>query len=164
MSGTPDGARAWLRHSVATLAYRAGKAVRGAPAGFGEFRLADPAAMTPARILAHMGDLMEWALSMAEGRQRWHDTTPGPWAAEVRRFFTALAALDRRLASGEELHAVPERLFQGPIADALTHVGQLATRRRLAGAPVRAENYYVADIAAGRVGLDDQAPPVRETD
>lgn len=161
---TPEGDRGWLRHCVATLAYRAGKTIRGAPAGFGEFRLADPAAMTPAGIVAHLGDLMEWSLSMAEGRQRWHNATPGAWDAEVRRFFAGVAALDAYLASAAPLRAAPERLLQGPLADALTHVGQLATRRRLAGAPVRAENYYAADIAIGRVGLDDQAPPARERD
>jgi hypothetical protein len=161
---TPEGDREWLRHSLATLAYRAGKAMRGAPPGFGEFRLGDPAAMTPAAVAAHMADLMEWALAMSEGRQRWHDATAGSWDAEVRRFFAALAAFDAFLASPAPLRAVPERLLQGPIADALTHVGQLATRRRLAGAPVRAENYYVADIAIGRVGLDGQTPPVRERD
>jgi len=161
---TPEGARGWLRHCVATVAYRAGKAIRGAPAGFGEFRLADPAAMTPAGIVAHMGDLMEWTLSMAEGRERWLSSTPGSWDAEVRRFFAGVAALDAHLASDAPLRAAPERLLQGPLADALTHVGQLATRRRLAGAPVRAENYYVAEIAVGRVGLDDQVPPARERD
>jgi hypothetical protein len=164
MTGATDAARAWLRHCVATLAYRAGKAIRGAPAGFGEFQLPDPTAMTPARIVAHMGDLMEWALSMAQGRQRWSNSKTGAWDAEVRRFYEALSALDGYLASGAPIHAAAERLFQGPIADALTHVGQLATRRRLAGAPVRGENYFVADIAAGRVGLEDQAAPVRETD
>jgi len=106
---TPEGARGWLRHCVATVAYRAGKAIRGAPAGFGEFRLADPAAMTPAGIVAHMGDLMEWTLSMAEGRERWLSSTPGSWDAEVRRFFAGVAALDAHLASDAPLRAAPER-------------------------------------------------------
>ena len=154
--------RVWLRHCLATLAYRAGKAVRDAPPEFAGLRLAEPTAMTPGRILAHMGDLMDWALSMAEGRQTWHNSTPRAWDAEVERFFGALAAFDGYLASPAPLHAPAERLFQGPIADALTHVGQLATRRRLAGAPVCGENYFVADIAVGRVGLE-QAPPVRES-
>ena len=153
--------RAWLRHCLATLAYRAGKAVRDAPPGFAEFQLAEPSAMTPGRILAHMGDLMDWALSMAAGRQAWRDSTPRAWDAEVERFFGAVAAFDAYLASPAPLAAPAERLFQGPIADALTHVGQLATRRRLAGAPVRGENYFVADIVIGRVGLE-QTPPARE--
>lgn len=154
--------RVWLRHCLATLAYRAGKAVRDAPAEFAGLQVAEPTAMTPGRILAHMGDLMDWALSMAQGRQTWHNSTPRAWDAEVERFFGALAAFDGYLASPAPLHAPAERLFQGPIADALTHVGQLATRRRLAGAPVRGENYFVADIVVGRVGLE-QTPPVRES-
>jgi hypothetical protein len=153
--------RAWLRHCLATLAYRAAKVMRGAPEGFGDFTLAEPTAMTPRRIVAHMGDLMDWALSMAAGRQRWCDSTPRPWNAETERFFGALGAFDAYLASPAPIHAPAERLFQGPIADALTHVGQLATRRRLAGSPVRGENYFVAEIVAGRVG-PEQAPPVRE--
>lgn len=153
--------RVWLRHCLATLAYRAGKAVRDAPPGFGEFQLEEPSAMTPGRILAHMGDLMAWALSMAQGQETWHRSTPQAWDIDVERFFGALAAFDAYLATSAALQAPAERLFQGPVADALTHVGQLATRRRMAGAPVRGENYYVADIVIGRVGLE-QAPPVRE--
>jgi hypothetical protein len=154
--------REWLRHCLATLAYRAAKTVRGAPPGFGDLRMAEPTAMTPARIMAHLGDLMEWARSMAEGRQTWRDSAPRAWDAEVERFFAALGALDAFLASPEPLQAPALRLFQGPLADALTHIGQLATRRRLAGAPVRGENYFVADIHAGGVGMD-QARPVRES-
>ncbi|HEV2438938.1 MAG TPA: hypothetical protein VGX97_02605 [bacterium] len=154
--------RVSLRHCVATLAYRAGKAVRDAPPGFGDLHLREPTAMTPGRILAHMGNLMEWALSMAQGRETWPKAAPGTWEAEVERFFGALGAFDAYLASPAALAAPAERLFQGPIADALTHVGQLATRRRLAGAPVRGENYFVADITIGRVG-PEQAPPVRES-
>jgi hypothetical protein len=154
--------REWLRHSLATLAYRAGKAVRHAPPGFGDLQLAEPSAMTPGRIVRHMGDLMEWALSMAEGREAWPRSAPRAWESEVERFFAALGAFDAYLASSAPLAAPATRLFQGPIADALTHVGQLATRRRLAGAPVRGENYFVADIEIGRVGLE-QAPPRRES-
>jgi hypothetical protein len=151
-----------LRHCLATLAYRAGKAVRDTPPGFAELQLEEPTAMTPPRILAHMGDLMDWALSMAQGREAWHNSTSRAWDAEVDRFFGAVAAFDDYLASSAPLHAPAERLFQGPIADALTHVGQLATRRRLAGAPVRGENYFAADIAIGRVG-PEQTAPVRES-
>ncbi len=155
------GAGIPLRHCLAALAYRAAKAMRDAPPGFGDFQLNEPTAMTPARIAAHLGDLMEWALSMAQGVEQWHNST-GDWDRQVERFFAALGALDAYLASGAPLQAPAERLFQGPIADALTHVGQLATRRRLAGAPVRGENYFVAEIVVGRVG-SDQAPPARES-
>jgi len=152
-----DSARQLLRHAVATLAYRAAKPLSGAPDSFCKFK-ASADARTPVEILAHMGDLFEWALSAARGQQQWHASEPHPWAQEVPRFFSALEAFDAYLASDNPLHAQPEKLFQAPIADALTHVGQLAMLRRLAGAPVRGENYYVAEIATGRVGADQPAP------
>jgi hypothetical protein len=149
-------ARALLRHAVATLAYRGGKALRDAPDGFGGFTVAE-GSRTPLQILAHVGDLLEWALWMAKGEHRWRDDEPGTWARQVDRFFGGLAALDAYLASGAPLGGSAERLFQGPIADALTHVGQLTMLRRLAGSPVRGENYAKADIAAGRVGPEQSA-------
>jgi hypothetical protein len=79
----------------------------------------------------------------------------------MARFFAALEAFDRRLASDRALAVAPEKLFQGPIADALTHVGQIAMLRRMAGCPVRGENYFVAPIEIGRVGAE-QAAPVKE--
>jgi len=154
-----DPALALLRHTVATVAYRGGKAVRGAPASFASFR-SGPDTRTPTRILAHMGDLFDWALGLADGRHVWRDSEPLPWDDEIERFFAALQRFDARLASGDPLGFPPERLFQGPVADALTHVGQLALLRRLAGAPVKGENYFKADIAAGRVGADQQKPRV----
>lgn len=146
-----------LRHTVATLAYRGGKALRGVPAESAEFR-AGETTRTPAQILAHIGDLLDWALSLAEGREAWHDSPPLTWDEGSARFFGALEALDRRLASDEPLACSVEGLFQGPIADALTHVGQIAMLRRLAGCPVRGENYFKAEIAAGRVGLEQANP------
>jgi hypothetical protein len=152
-----DPARQLLRHALATLAYRGGKAVRGAPDSFGDFH-ASPETRTPGQILAHIGDLLDWALSAARGQQKWHESAMLPWPEEVRRFFAALAVFDAYLASDSPLQAPAEKLFQAPIADALTHVGQIAILRRLAGVPVRAENYYVAKIAAGSVGADQSAP------
>jgi hypothetical protein len=147
---------------VATLAYRGGKAIANAPDGFNEFRIAD-GSRTPDQILAHIGDLLDWALSIAKGQQTWHNSTPLPWEQETARFYAALTALDSYLASDDELSAPEEKLFQGPVADALTHVGQIAMLRRLAGGPMKGENYYVAEIEAGRVGVD-QAAPRREFD
>jgi hypothetical protein len=142
-----------LRHTVATLAYRGGKAVRGASPEFATFK-AGPTSRTPAEILAHIGDLLDWALSIAEGEEKWHNGEAMPWNEGVARFHAALEALDDRLASGAPLAAPPEKLFQGPIADALTHVGQINLLRRIAAQPVRGENYFRADIGAGRVGVD----------
>jgi hypothetical protein len=161
-TAAPDPQLALLRHAVATLAYRGGKTLRGCPEGFAELR-ASPTTRTPLEILTHLGDLLDWATSMARGRQEWKPAPPLPWDREVERFFAALATFDEQLAGGVPPAAPPEKLFQGPIADALTHVGQLALLRRVAGAPVRGENYYRADIAAGRVG-PEQSPPVREFD
>jgi hypothetical protein len=152
-----DPKRELLRHTLATLAYRGGKAVRNAPAGFADF---SGAGRTPGEILAHIGDLLDWALSIAAGNHAWRNSRPLPWDEEVERFFAALKRFDDYLASNELLHAPAERLFQGPIADALTHVGQLAMMRRLAGNPIGGESYYDADITIGRVGAD-QTPPKR---
>jgi hypothetical protein len=151
-----------LRHTLATLAYRGGKVVRDAPERFADFR-ASAAGRTSVQILAHIGDLLDWALSIAEGQQRWRNASPLTWDQEVERFHTALRAFDEYLASGKPLHASAEKLFQGPIADAFTHVGQLAMLRRLAGAPIKGENYFVAEIAVGRTGAE-QAQANREFD
>jgi hypothetical protein len=147
--------RALLRHTLATVAYRTVRALEGAPAEFAEY---SGAGRKPVQIVAHMGDLFHWALSMAQGTQRWHGSQPLAWAQEQQRFFDALAAFDAFLASSAPLQAPAERLFQGPVADALTHAGQLAMLRRLAGAPIRGENYYVAAITAGQVGPEQQDP------
>lgn len=152
-----DPKRELLRHTVATVAYRGGKAIRGASAGFAEFK-AHETARTPARLLAHIGDLYDWALSIAKGAQAWNDSTPLAWDLESARFFESLARFDAYLASDAPLACTPEQLFQGPVADSLTHVGQLTMLRRLAGEPMRSENYYRADIAAGRVGAEQTAP------
>ena len=149
-----------LRHTLATLAYRAGTALRGAPAGFEAFRAAE-GSRSAGQILAHMGDLMDWAASIVEGKETWADSAVRSWDLDVSRFFDSVARFDSRLAGPLGKDAPAERLFQGPIADALTHVGQLAMLRRLAGAPVRGQNYSRANIAVGRVGLD-QVPPKRE--
>lgn len=152
----PDS-NTFLRHTLATIAYRGGKAIRDAGPDFADYGSPETA-RTPAKILAHMGDLMDWALSMADGSRKWHDSSPLPWDKECERFFTSLQKFDDYLASGKPLQAPAEKLFQGPIADALTHVGQLAMLRRMAGIPIKGENYFVAEITAGRVG-DDQAAP-----
>jgi len=153
----PDAARQLLRHTVATLAYRARKPLSGAPEGFSEFRASD-SSRTPGQILVHLCDLMDWALSVAQGQQKWHNTKVATWKEGVNRFYAAVKALDDYLASAKPLRAPAEKLFQGAIADSLAHVGQISFLRRCAGAPVRGENYMMAEISAGRVGLDQPAP------
>jgi hypothetical protein len=134
--------------------------VREAPESFATFR-ASETTRTPAEILAHIGDLLDWALSMAKGAEAWRDSDPQPWAQDVERFHSCLARFDEYLASSEDLACSCERLFQGAIADALTHVGQLAILRRIVGAAIRGENYSRAHIHAGHVGAE-QAAPVQE--
>jgi hypothetical protein len=152
---TADPKRDFLRHTLATLAYRGGKAVRLAPAEFADFQ---GAGRPPAQILAHVGDLLDWSLSMAQGKPKFVPSHPLTWDKEINRFFSALRSFDDYLASGEPVHAPIEKLFQGPIADALTHVGQIAMLRRMAGVPISGENYFVADMVVGRVGAEQAAP------
>ena len=151
-----DDKRQLLRHTVATLAYRGGKAITSAPEGFSSFRVSDTT-RTPGQILAHIGDLFDWALSLARGKQAWNNAKLQEWEADVERFFAAVKAFDDYLASDSELGCAPEKLFQGPIADALTHIGQISLLRRMAGAPVKGENYFVAEIEVGRVGAEQSA-------
>lgn len=156
--------RAFLRHALATLAYRAGKTVRGTPEAFARYS-ASPGSNSPVVILAHMGDLMDWVLRMAQGAPSWTTAKPLPWDQEIERFFASLKALDDYFASGAPILWEPERLFQGGIADALTHTGQLAMLRRLSGFKMKGENYARADIATGRVGIDQvPADPKYEFD
>jgi hypothetical protein len=163
MESTPSSqsaittSRQLLRHTVATVAYRGGKAVRGAPESFAEFKIGERS-RTPAQILAHVGDLYDWALSCAKGKQEWHDSRPLPWPQEVQRFFKSLQAFDDYLATDSPLGFPAEKIFQGAVADSLTHIGQIAMLRRLAGCPIRAENYLRAEIVAGRVGEEQTAP------
>jgi hypothetical protein len=151
-----------IRHALATLSYRLGKVLRGTPPEFRDFSCA-PTARTPGQILAHIGDLMDWALTQVEGRREWHSSQPLAWEQEIARFYIAIAKLDARIAADGLGSAIPEILFQSAIADALTHTGQIALLRRLAGNPVRGESYADAEITAGRVG-PDQTPPRHEFD
>jgi hypothetical protein len=156
----PDAQREMLRHTLATVAYRGRKAIGGAPASFADFNPGE-GLRTPAQILAHIGDLFDWGLSIAKGQQAWNNSTPLPWDQESERFFATLKKFDDYLASSEPVQSPFEKLFQGPVADALTHVGQIAMLRRMAAAPIKAENYHKATIEVGRVGAD-QIPPKRE--
>jgi hypothetical protein len=150
-------ARDFLRHSLATVAYRGGKALREAPAEFGSFKIGGDS-RTPSEILAHICDLFDWALSLVRGSEVWRNSRPAAWDGDVQRFFQALAALEEHLSAPGSLGCPWTRLFQGPIADALTHIGQLTMLRRLAGSAVRAENYFRAEILLGHVGAHQHAP------
>jgi hypothetical protein len=153
-----DPTRAFLRFTLATIAYRAAKVERDAPPGFASFQLGK-GARTPGQLLAHMADLFDWALRMAQGRSDWVQSKPQSWRKDVDRFHAALLALDRYVASDAPLSVTPEQLFQGPVSDALTHIGQIAILRRQADSPVRSEIYARADIAPGRVGAEQPRSP-----
>lgn len=136
---------------VATVAYRGGIAVTDAPEGFAALRI-DEGTRAPGEILAHIGDLLEGSLYLLKGEMVYLTSAPLPWGEEVSRFFSAAKRLDSYLASDAPLACTAEKLIQGPIGDALTHVGQIVMLRRLAGSPVRAESYFNADIVPGEVG------------
>ncbi len=148
--------REMLRHTLATVAYRGGKAISNAPEAFADFK-ASETTRTPLEILAHIGDLFDWALTIAEGKTVWKDAKPLNWNDESKRFFGVVKAFDNYLACDEPLNNPIEKLFQGPVADALTHVGQINLLRRMFEAPVRGENYFKAEIEIGRVGENQSA-------
>jgi hypothetical protein len=125
--------------------------------GLAGFRAA-PATRSAGEILAYMGDLFEWAASLAAGKPEWRPAKPLPWEREVERFFAALARFDSELAKSGPIDAPLERLFQGPVADVLTHSGQLSLLRRAAGSPMIGENYVKADIVVGRISKDLPPP------
>lgn len=157
----PNDATHMLRHMLATLAYRGSKAIRNAPPGFGDFR-APSTLNTPVMLLAHIGDLIDWAHRWTQGgTPKFETTKPLGWDAEVQRFHSLLEAFDAFLQQNPTADVPLETLFQAPIADALTHIGQIALLRRMMGDPVAGEAYRVADIVPGRVG-PEQTPPKRE--
>jgi hypothetical protein len=162
-SGRSSGEdHALLRHLIATLAYRAAKVLRDVPPDFAHQSFGAHTRQ-PVRILAHMADLMAWGARFADGEAVWKAEGSDDWTVELRRFFDGVAALDLALTSEKPFRGSIEKLVQGPLADTLTHVGQLAILRGMAGLAVRPESYPRAEIVAGRVGLD-QAPPGREFD
>jgi hypothetical protein len=146
-----ESAQELFRHTLATLSYRGGKAFRGAPESFSGFRIG-PAGRTAGEILTHICDVLDWGLIMAKDKHVWRESTPQAWDQDVERFFAAIRAFDDFISSDAPLQAPLDKLFQGPIADALTHVGQIAMLRRLAEAPLKAENYFRADVAVGHIG------------
>jgi hypothetical protein len=147
---TLDLKRELLRHLVATLAFRARIAILDAPKNFGTFEIGETI-RTPSEILAHIGDLLQGSLYLMKGELVYLNSAPLPWDEETARFFSAAKKLDSYLASDEPLNQPIEKIIQGPIADALTHVGQIIMLRRAAGKPVQVESYFTADIVPGKI-------------
>jgi hypothetical protein len=148
-----DLKKEFVRHLLAALAFRAGVAVSGAPADFADFRIGETA-RTPVELLAHLGDLMEGSLHLMKGEFVYLNSAPLAWKDEAARFFSAVKEFDSYLASEAPLNQPLEKIAQGPLADALTHVGQIIMLRRAAGAPVRAESYFEAEIVPGQIDAE----------
>lgn len=147
-----------LRHFLAALAYRTQKALRNAPGGFGTFRVAE-GVRTPEELVRHMTSVLGYARTFFVGGQYW----PGPLPSlpeEVTRFHAMIKSLGQHLENNSPLlnEMTVERLLQGPFSDAMTHAGQLAMLRRLAGTPVAPENFIVAEIDSERLGPDQALP------
>lgn len=157
MSDRDAHERALLRHFLAALAYRTQKALRDAPADFGDFR-ARPDVRTPSELVRHMTSVLGYARTFFVGGRYRPEPEPD-LAAEMRRFHAMLGDVGAHLEQGDPLTSTtPARLLQGPFADAMTHAGQLALLRRLAGSPVPPENFIVANIDPGNLGPDQPLP------
>lgn len=155
-----DRDRALLRHYLAAIAYRTQKALRDAPDSFPAFT-AGHQVRTPAELLRHMTSLLGYTRTFFVGGTYPIDPDPLPtFAEEIRRFHDLLGAVGDLLAADAPCRLSGEQLLQGPLADVMTHVGQLALLRRLADAPVPPENFIYADVRAERLG-PDQPPPAR---
>jgi hypothetical protein len=151
--------RALLTHFLAALAYRTQKALRGAPDNFGSFRIKD-GVRTPSELVRHMTSVLGYARTFFVGGSYWPDPLP-TLSDEIERFHQMIELLAQHLRNGDSFlnDITEERLLQGPLADAMTHAGQLAMLRRLVGDPVPPENFIVAQIKSDSLGID-QADPV----
>lgn len=152
--------RALLKHFLAALAYRTQKALRDAPAGFGDFRPQN-GVRSPTELVRHMTSVLGYTCTFFTGGHYRPESLP-TLDAEVARLHEMIETLAGHIESATPLDegVTTERLLQGPLADAMTHVGQLAMLRRLAGAPVPPENFVFAEIDPARLGRD-QAKPAR---
>jgi len=153
-----DRDRELLRHVLAAIAYRTQKALRDAPEHYASFS-AGNRVRTPTELVRHMAGLMGYVRTFFEGGSYRPEPLP-TLQEEVDRFHGLLEVVGKLLATGAPCSLSTEQLLQGPFADTLTHVGQLAMLRRLADSPVAPENFIYADIRADRLQAD-QPPPAR---
>jgi hypothetical protein len=147
-----DPRREMLRHLVATIAYRGGIAISNVNESFSEFR-AGTSTRSAGEILSHLIDLMEGSLNLCRGDMIFLNSTPKGWKSDSERFFAAIKSLDLYLAGDQEIRCPIEKLLQGPLSDALTHIGQVLMLRRLAGIEVSPQSYYRAEIVAGKIDI-----------
>jgi hypothetical protein len=150
--------RKLLAHFLAALAYRTQKALREAPADFGSFRAVE-GVRTPAELVRHMASVLGYARTFFVGGHYWPEALAS-FDEEIERFHEMLGLLAQHLRNGDALleGMTEERLLQGPFSDAMTHAGQLALLRRLAGAPVPPENFIAAEIREERLGPNQPGP------
>ena len=72
----------------------------------------------------------------------------GSFAEEIARFHETLSSLSDDFADPTlTARITDEQFLQGPLADAMTHAGQLAMLRRLHGSPVPSENFIFAKVS-----------------
>lgn len=151
--------RALVSHLLAAIAYRTQKALRDAPASYPDFS-AGGRVRTPVEILRHMTSVLGYARTFKVGGT--YPIKPEPledFAAEQRRFHEMLELVRDSLDEDGSLGTLtPAQLLQGPFADVMTHVGQLAMLRRMVGAPVAPENFIFADVRADRLDVNQPAP------
>lgn len=152
-----DDRRKLLNHFLAALAYRTQKALRDAPDDFGSFQAMENV-RTPAELVRHMTSVLGYARTFFIGGHY----RPEPLESldeEIERFHEMIGLLSQHLRDDPFLEGLTEeRLLQGPLSDAMTHAGQLALLRRLAGAPIPPENFIVAEIKPERLGRDQPRP------
>jgi hypothetical protein len=149
--------RAMLRHFLAALAYRTQKAVRGAPGDYWTFDAGNKV-RTPHELICHMRSVLGYARTFFIGGV-YPFPTPGDLHEDIAAFHEMLADLSRHLEQGTKLtNMTEEQLLQGPFADAMTHVGQLAMLRRMHGSPVPPENFIVAEISPENLSADQPEP------
>jgi hypothetical protein len=152
-----------LRHFLAALAYRTQKALRDAPPEFGEFRVA-PLVRTPHELIRHMDGVLGSARSYFTGEPYSVPYFP-EFSDAVAHFHETLANLAHHLEIGTELREITlERVLQGPCCDALSHAGQIAMLRRLAGSAVPPENFIFAAVSAGNLGPEQPLPVLPDED
>jgi hypothetical protein len=155
--------RALLTHFLAALAYRTQKALRDAPPEFGDFRVA-PQVRTPHELIRHMDSVLGYSRTFFIGGAYQPPVFPD-FPSAIAHFHETLAAVAEHLKAGTELRGITEEiLLQGPFSDAMTHAGQLAMLRRLAGSPVPPENFVFADVKAARLGPDQPPPAAPDKD
>jgi hypothetical protein len=158
-----DAKREMLRHFLAALAYRTQKALRDAPAEFAWFQ-AGAKVRTPLELVRHMDSVLGYARTYFVGGT-YQPPQLQDFQATIAHFHEVLTDLARHLSEGTELRGITaEQILQGPFSDAMTHAGQLALLRRLAGSPVPPENFIFAEVQASNLGPDQPLPSKPDKD